>query len=103
MGVATSNIQVAAEEAALRLGYRELKDLQFDVNNGVLAGNDVFTVLPTGFGKSLCYGCLPIGIQHPLSANNSLCDISFNSHYRPPYMGRFCCMQLLPATKSSCV
>ena len=26
-------------------------------------GRDVFAVLPTGYGKSLCFGCLPIVID----------------------------------------
>ena len=30
-----------------------------EVVTSFLRGRDVFAVLPTGFGKSLCYACLP--------------------------------------------
>lgn len=44
---------------ARKLGY-VLKEEQRKVINAFIHGDDVFAVLPTGFGKSLCYGCLPL-------------------------------------------
>ena len=49
----------AAESAAKSLGYTRLKDKQREVIVHLLLGNDAFAVLPTGYGKSLCYTCLP--------------------------------------------
>ena len=45
--------------AVKRLGYNGAKDLQREILHEVIAGRDVFAVLPTSYGKSLCYGCLP--------------------------------------------
>ena len=41
------------------LGYNQLKKEQEDLVLNFIFGNDVFAVLPTGFGKCLCYTCLP--------------------------------------------
>lgn len=46
--------------AAKQLGYSSIKELQLEVIKKIIIGHDVFAVLPTGFGKSLCYGYLPL-------------------------------------------
>ena len=50
-----SVIRGAAEE----LGYPSLKPEQLKVIQSFVSCRDVFAVLPTGFGKRLCYTCLP--------------------------------------------
>ena len=49
------SIHCAAEE----LPYHTLKLEQLDMVFQFVKGRDVFAVLPTRFGKSLCYACLP--------------------------------------------
>lgn len=40
-----------------------LKDKQIDIINEILAGNDVIGLLPTGYGKSMCYILPPLLIK----------------------------------------
>ena len=40
-----------------------MKEEQLEVLVAFLSGSDVFAVLPTGFGKSLCYVCLPFAFE----------------------------------------
>ena len=49
----------AATEDIQRLGYSTMKPEQLQVVSGIVSSRDVFAVLPIGFGKSLCYACLP--------------------------------------------
>ena len=49
----------AITATADELGYSSLKRQQQVVVSSFVSGKDVFVALPTGFGKSLCYGCLP--------------------------------------------
>ena len=49
----------AIQKSAESMGYSAIKDKQKEVLLNVLSGNDVFAVLPTGYGKSMCYACLP--------------------------------------------
>ena len=51
--------EAAASAAAKQLGYRAL-NLQLEIIKGIATARDVFAVLPTGYSKSLCYGCLPL-------------------------------------------
>ena len=48
-----------------------MKPKQLEVVMGFLKGHDVFGVLPTGFGKSLCFGSLPSIFDQLLSEKDS--------------------------------
>ena len=41
-------------------GFEALKEKQRETVLSFLNGNDVFVSLPTGYGKSLIYGVLPV-------------------------------------------
>ena len=43
-----------------KLGYTKLKNEQLSAIKGFVSGKDVFVSLPTGYGKSLIYGVLPL-------------------------------------------
>ena len=55
------DIEAALSYALRCVGKEELKLMaeQKEVIREVYEGNDVFVWLPTGFGKSLCFECLP--------------------------------------------
>jgi len=52
-------VEKICDSVAKDLGYSVLKGIQKNVISSFVLGNDVFAVLPTGYGKSLCYACLP--------------------------------------------
>ena len=54
-----SEIESAITETAKTLGYLSVKPEQIMVVSYAVRGRDVFAVLPTGFGKSLCFALLP--------------------------------------------
>ena len=54
-----AKLKQIAIDAGNTLGYHSMKPEQLDIVVAVLQGRDVFAILPTGFGKSLCYACLP--------------------------------------------
>ena len=56
----TRGVHRAIERAVQQLGYASLKDEQLKVVVGIAEGRDVFAVLPTGYGKTLCFACLPV-------------------------------------------
>ena len=47
------------ERCVMKMGYDNVKGEQMTAILMFLKRRDVFVVLPTGFGKSLCYGSLP--------------------------------------------
>ena len=71
----TERVREAARSGARELGYTDLKQKQLRVVEAFVEGRDVLAVLPTGYGKNLCYACLPIVFDKLLAtarANGSI-------------------------------
>ena len=54
------------------LGFPTLRKQQLRVLLSYIRGNDVFAVLPTGYGKSLCYAVLPLVFDQLLGTKDSV-------------------------------
>ncbi|MCG8622733.1 MAG: DEAD/DEAH box helicase [Proteobacteria bacterium] len=54
------DIQQAIIEAAQRLGFASVREVQAKAITSIVAGKDVFVSLPTGTGKSLCFALVPL-------------------------------------------
>ena len=90
-------IREAARSVAKDLGYPNLKPERLEVVETFVKGRDVFAVLPTGYGKSLCFGCLPINCQveeeRTAQSYNYSGSNSSNSDHEGP--GEWHCASLL--------
>ena len=68
----TKDLKTVCEQAAASLGYSRLKPQQLEAMMQFLGGKDVFVVLPTGFGKSLIYACMPLVFDILHATNDSM-------------------------------
>jgi len=46
-------------------GYDDFREKQYEIINKVISGEDICAVLPTSFGKSLCYQIPAIYLDKP--------------------------------------
>ena len=58
--------------AVKKLGYSSLKTEQLEIVMAVLRGRDVFGILPTGYGKTLCFACLPFIFEQILEGEAAI-------------------------------
>ena len=52
-------VSEAVCKAGETFGYSSLKEEQLLCMTKFIKGNDVFCILPTGYGKTACFSCLP--------------------------------------------
>lgn len=66
------DLAFVCQQAARKLGYDELKSQQLKALMEFVRGQDVFVVLPTGYGKSLIYACMPCVFDTLHGTHNSM-------------------------------
>ena len=70
--VSREKVEATCHSVALSLGYSSVKDEQIKVITSFIARRDVFAILRTGYGKSLCYLCLPNVFDQLFNITNSV-------------------------------
>ena len=60
------------QEAAVSIGYPELKHQQLEAMITFMSGKDVSVILPAGYGKSLIYATLPLAYDALLATDKSV-------------------------------
>ena len=72
-------IMIASEKTALSLGYSSLKPVQKEVITAFLKGNDVFGVLPMGYGKASASLAFPVLLIFHTQRNQDITGKSYKS------------------------
>lgn len=60
MELEKSTVQGTVRNAMQKLNYKAIKDEELEIVEGMMNRRDVFAILPTGFGKTLCFAVLPV-------------------------------------------
>ena len=66
------DVCTAVRFAMNQLGVSTLKDKQKEAIHNFVRGHDCFVILPTGYGKTLCYALLPLVFDHLRKRNTSV-------------------------------
>ena len=78
----------ALDGTAKAMGYNKIKTRQKEAVVSLVAGKDVFAVLPTGYGKSVCYCAYVLAISVRCSVEDNWlycnCCHSTGSNYQRP-------------------
>ena len=72
MAAMMANLDSVVSSAAEAMGIVELKEEQKKAVCSFVCGEDVFVSLPTGYGKSICFGLLPLVFDRIREASGSI-------------------------------